>query len=118
MARKKMIFMDIPETYIRLLNFIPSHEKELRDFIELKIAEFRDPYAFNFSGYAKLFEQRSNYIKSWNLLKEHSYSEEDFRDMEGVSISTLNALIREGFIKSKEIEVPVLRTETYHIYSL
>lgn len=97
--------MDTPRTYMRLLKFIPPYEKELHEFIEFKIAEFRDPYSFNFSEYAKLFEQRANYIKIWDLLKNHpDLKWEDFRNMEGVSVSTLKALVREGFIKSGKPE--------------
>lgn len=106
MVHKKMILMDTPRTYLQLLKFIPPYEKELHEFIEFKIAEFRDPYRFNSSEYAKLFEQRANYIKIWDLLKNCplDLKWEDFRDMEGVSVSTLKALVREGFIKSRKPE--------------
>lgn len=99
------MLLDTSKTYMRLLRFIPPYEKELHDFIEFKIAEFRNPYYFNSSEYAKLFEQRANYIKIWELLKDHPDLEwEDFRNMEWVSTSTLNALVREGFIKSRKPE--------------
>jgi hypothetical protein len=120
MARKKMILMDTQATYARLLDFIPSSEKELRKFIHQKIEEFSNPYKFNFKGYAELFELRATCIQTLNLLREHPLSDWDTLKSknEEISVSTLTTLVRGGFIQTEEVDVPVVRTETRHLYSL
>lgn len=119
MAHKKMILMDTQATYARLLDFIPSSEKDLRKFIKQKIDEFDNPYMFNFDGYAELFNRRTTYIRVMNLLKERSNSDwATLRDMEGISLSALSTLSKAGFIQSEEVKVPIVRMETRHIYSL
>lgn len=111
--------MDTQATYARLLDFIPSSEKDLRKFIKQKIDEFDNPYNFNFDGYAELFERRTTYIRVMNLLKAHPNSDwTTLRDVKGISVSALNTLSKAGFIQSEEVEVPVVRMETRHIYSL